>query len=219
MPAAAQRPPSPDAVRDTLFGDAPMDRWPAASKSEHEPWATFIRAREALAAGKAKDALDAWASITKMPDLESRHYAQAWQFLRENGVGPGAALAKKNLGVILEVPLEGGLDLLAAYPERNARYYNHSGSGVVWEHPDDSLDPLIDALLAAGQRVLDAIGPWDKERPAPPPVGQVRLNVLAPSGLHFGQAPFEVFAKDPLAGPVIHAGIALMQALIEKDGK
>ena len=42
----------------------------------------------------------------------------------------------------------------------------------------------------------------------------IRLNFLAPSGLHFGQAPFAVFEQDALAGPVVRAATALLQALI-----
>jgi hypothetical protein len=29
------------------------------------------------------------------------------------------------------------VDLLAAYADRTARYYNFSGASVVWDHPTD----------------------------------------------------------------------------------
>jgi hypothetical protein len=35
--------------------------------------------------------------------------------------------------------------------------------------------------------------------------------------LHFGQAAFDVLARDPLAKPTITAATALMQALVAKD--
>ena len=72
----------------------------------------------------------------------------------------------------------------------------------------------IDALLTAGQRVADAIGPWKEPRRGPPPNGHVRLNMLTASGLHFGEGPFEILSTDPTGGPVIAAGTVLMQALI-----
>src|SRR4051812_24106371 len=131
--AAASPPPIPNvlAVRETLFGDAPLEAWPSnASAAEHEPWATFVRGRDAFAAGQTESAIAAWRSIVATPGLESRHYAQAWQFLRQAGVAPSSAESKQMLGVVIEVPMEEGLDLLAAYPERNARYFNHSGRGV-----------------------------------------------------------------------------------------
>lgn len=215
---AKPAPPPAPSLRDTLFGDAPMSQWPSSMTSAaYEPWASFVRARKAFEAGNRDEAIATWRTIAAMPSLESRHYAQAWHFLRVAGEKPTLIESKRLLGVVLEVPMEAGLDLLAAYPERTARYYNHSGRGVVWGHPDDSLDALIDNLLAAGQRILDAIGPWESNRPAEPPLGQIRLNVLSPAGLHFGQSTFEVFGRDPLAGPVINAGVALMQGLIAKD--
>jgi hypothetical protein len=124
--------------------------------------------------------------------------------------------AKQVLGVVVEVGLEGGLDLLAAYADHTARYYNYSGAGVVWEHADASLDAQIDVLLACGQTISDVIGPWEGERPAPPPTGEVRINLLTASGLNFGQAPFEVLSRDSLAGPALAAATALMQSLIAK---
>jgi hypothetical protein len=41
--------------------------------------------------------------------------------------------------------------------------------------------------------------------------------MLVPSGLHFGQAPFEVLMGDQMGGPVITAAMQLMQALIAKS--
>lgn len=208
--------PPPREIREILFGDVPLDEFPLSDKTQtDEPWLSFARAREAVHAGRINEATEIWHHISEMKDLESRHYAQAWHFLRAHGVEPPRDLAKVLLGVVIEVPMEGGLDLLAAYPDHHARYFNFNGGGVVWEHPDDSLDPLIDQLLAAGAQVLREIGPWTQKRPGPPPVGYVRLNLLSPAGLHFGQGPFDTFAADPRAKPVIDAAYALMLKLTE----
>ncbi|GAB2962493.1 hypothetical protein GCM10027048_33810 [Hymenobacter coalescens] len=90
------------------------------------------------------------------------------------------------LGVVVEVGMEQGFDLVAAYADGTARYYNYSGAGVVWERPDDSLAAPVQALLAAGERVVGQIGPWEQPRPAAPPQGSARINMLTPAGLHFG---------------------------------
>ncbi len=119
------------------------------------------------------------------------------------------------MGVVVEVGMPKGLDLLAAYPEHSARYYNFSGAAVIWEHADASLDPKIDALLAAGRETVAIIGPWDKARPAPPPNGQIRLCFLTPSGLHFGQGPMEALSRDPRGGRVIQTATDLMLALTQ----
>jgi len=109
-----------------------------------------------------------------------------------------------------------GLDLLTAYPDHSARYYNYSGAGVVWEHPDTSLDAQIDQLLAAAKQVVEMIGPWKQARPAPPPKGQARMSFLTPSGLHFGQGAMDVLSQDPLGGRVIQLATVLMRGLIAK---
>ena len=51
--------------------------------------------------------------------------------------------------------------------------------------------------------------------PASPPAGQARLSFLTAQGLSFGQAPLQALATDPLAGPVLMAGTALMAKLVE----
>ena len=207
--------PTPPSIRDTLFADGPLESWPVGDHADREPWVTFVTARRYAAAGDVGSAVFGWERVVAMPGLEARHYVQAWTFLRHYGVQPPAAEAKQLLGVVIEVDRgAAGLDLLAAYPELTARFYAGTGGGIVWERADGSLDAHIGALLDASKAVLDRIGPWTQPRLPPPPAEHIRLNFLAPSGLHFGQAPFAMFEQDALAGPVVRAGTALLQALI-----
>jgi hypothetical protein len=206
-------------VRDTLFGDVPVEKWlPKNADESARPWSEFVAAHTRLTAGDQPGAVAAWRSIVEQPGLEPRHYLQAWHFLRARGVQPPTDRAKSVLGVVVEVSLKEGLDLLAAYADYSARYYNHSGAGVVWEHPDTSLDSTIDTLLAAAGTIVAQIGPWKGERPGPPSTGQARLSFLTPSGLHFGQGDMGVLASDPLAGGLLRTATLLMQGLIAKRG-
>jgi hypothetical protein len=207
-----------DEIRHTLFGDMSLSQWPHESVAG-EPWTSFVQARDALAAGDVATAGRLWQAIASNPNLESRHYLQAWHFLRGVGIEPAEDVARQLLGVVLEVHMDGGLDLLAAYADGTARYYNHSGAAVVWDRPDATLDEPVSGLLAAAQAVVDRIGPWSGERPDAPNPGRVRLNFLTPSGLHLGEAPFEVLAADPMAGPVVAAGLVLLDALTRLDDR
>jgi len=117
------------------------------------------------------------------------------------------------LGVVVEVGMDSGHDLLAVYADKTAHYYNYSGAGVVWEHPDSSLDKLIEAVLKAARSIVQDIGPWNGARRSPPPAGHLRLNILTPSGLYFGEGPFEDLDRDPRARPLIHAALDLMRRL------
>jgi hypothetical protein len=133
------------------------------------------------------------------------------------GVTPPAEREKTVLGVIVEVAMKDGEDLVAAYADGRARYYNYSGAGVVWETDDPSLNPQIEALLDEGRKIVMVIGPWKQKRPDPPGAKQVRLNILTPSGLHFGEGPMNLMSGDPIGGAMIKAALGLMQALIAVD--
>jgi hypothetical protein len=203
-------PAPPPTMRDTLYGDMPINDWPKDNSLSSEPWTSFMQARQLLAKGSRDDAIAQWKRITQMPNLEARHYVQAWNFLRGQGAQPSPEQAKHVYGVVVEYMMEQGLDLLAAYEDRSARYYNYSGAGVVWEHPDDRLDAPIKQLLDIAGRVAAAIGPWEGARPGVPPKGHIRLSMLTPSGLHFGQGEFNALNADPMGKALIGAATQLM---------
>ena len=200
-------------IRDTLFGDLPLSDWPRDVNQNLEPWNLFLDARKYLDARDKKTAVSVLQQITAMPGLESRHYLQAWHFLRQLGVNPPADKAKIVYGVVVEVGMKKGADIVAAYADYTARYLHNSGSGTIWERSDQSLDTQIEALLKAGQAVANQIGPWEKDRPAAPTGDNVRLNMLTPSGLHFGYGAFEVLAKDPMGKAIIDPATELMVSL------
>jgi hypothetical protein len=217
MYGKSKKKPSHLEIRDVLFGDLPISEWPGeTATAEIEPWRSFSKARDYLHAGETHEAVTLFRNVIAMPDLESRHYLQAWHFLREAGEHPGAAVAKRVLGVVVEVALQEGLDIVVAYADGSARYFNHSGAAVIWDAQDNSLQHEIERLLDAGRAVVDQIGPWEEPRPPAPPVGQARISILTPSGLHFGQGLFDILANDQLGGAVIFAAMQLMQSLVAK---
>src|SRR5258708_28554072 len=92
-------------IRDTLFGDMPLSQLLLISPETlaSEPWASFKQAKDRIDSGNAAGAMAPLQGILKMPHLESRHYLQAWHFLREIGVNTPEKEAKNILGVIVEV--------------------------------------------------------------------------------------------------------------------
>ncbi|HEY6490989.1 MAG: hypothetical protein WCC26_16705 [Terracidiphilus sp.] len=213
---AKDRSDQPPQIRDALFGDMPLDAFLGAKQETHdaEPWASFERVRILIESNDPQGAAQILHAILAMPQFESRCYLQAWHVLRQLGEQPGPDSVKQLLGIVVEVGVPKGLDLVAAYADHHARYYNFSGAGVVREHPNDSLDAAIDNLLKLGASVVRAIGPWKEARPGPPAKDEARLNFLTPSGLHFGQGPMAALSKDRMAGPVLAAAFQLMQQLI-----
>jgi hypothetical protein len=140
-------PPGDPTVRSTLFGDMPLELW-GVDNDDSEPWSSFAGVRVFLERNDSGEAIGALRKILGTPGLESRHYLEAWHVLRGLGVRPASAEGRHVLGVVVEFGMPRGLDLLAAYDDLSARYYNFSGAAVVWEHPDESPDPPIRAVLA-----------------------------------------------------------------------
>ena len=125
--------------------------------------------------------------------------------------------SKDLLGIVIEVGMEEGLDVLAAYEDGSARYINHSEKIIFLEAPTDKSTKLITDLFTEGRQVVKMIGPWDQKRPEPPLPGDIRLNFLVADGLYFGQGPFEMLAKDPMGAPVIKCATDLMIFLTEQQ--
>ena len=157
-------------------------------------------------------ALEALANDAKQ---EGRVRYLAFQRLRTSGREVPQKLV---LGVIVEVPLSGGLDALAAYSEGGVRYVNQSGKLVV---ADDvpSFQPLVAALFTAAQPVVAKIGAWSEPRRAPPALGNIRMTFLVSDGLYFGEGPMALMQQEPLAAPVIKRATELLQAVVAAGTK
>lgn len=122
---------------------------------------------------------------------------------------------KQVLGVIVEVPLQNGLDVLAAFSEGGVRYLNQSGKVAIFEGRGNPLETMAKELVALSGPIVSKIGPWDKKRLPPPKSGSVRVTFLVSDGLYFGEGPFTVLQRDPMAGPVLSSAARLLQRAVE----
>jgi hypothetical protein len=147
---------------------------------------------------------------------EGRARALAYNRLRLSG---GEVPSKQLLGVIVEVPLEKGLDVLAAFSDGGVRYLNQSGKIAVFEREGTPVGRMAKDLVFSSQHIVDRIGPWDKQRLPPPKLGNVRITFLVSDGLYFGEGPFEVLQKDEMAGPVLSKATQLLLKVTELGTK
>ena len=149
---------------------------------------------------------------------EPRVRALAFDWLRRHG---HEVPTRRLLGVVLEVPLEvplevttdGGLDVLAVYLDGSVRYLNHAAAPMLIEGPLAPLQPHVQRVLSAAQAIVDVIGPSDAPR-RPAPRANLRLNFIVSDGLYFGEGPMPVLQRDPMAGPLIDAGAALLAEVV-----
>ena len=209
----------PASVRDTLFGNLSPDQWPMKNTGGH-PWSMFVEARDQIiVTHNIEQAIKIYRQITETPGLESRHYLQAWHFLRKLKVQPPPEIAQKVYGVIVEVVVQAGAELVVGYADHTARNFHPSGSGTIWEAPNTSLNEKIDLLIQAGEEVAATV-PTLKEnfRPdAPTKLDVAQICVLTPSGIHHGIGNAELFYKDKMAGRILNATTNLLQSLNELE--
>jgi hypothetical protein len=117
-------------------------------------------------------------------------------------------------GVVLDLPVNGGVDTLAGYEDGSARYINHAGSIIVYDGDDPTIKAIVNALIELSAPLLQFAGVWEGARP-PLRSGRARISLLTAQGLHFGEGPADGFFDAPPALEPFRAATLLMQKLIE----
>jgi hypothetical protein len=146
--------------------------------------------------------------------LDARIRILALNTRRSMGQAPAG---KELLGVIVEVGMEGGLDVLASFRDGKARYINQSGKVLIWDTTTDTTaNKLAADLFANSERIISQIGPWDKPRMPHPFARGARITLLVSDGLYFGEGQVETLFNDPMAGPALTTASQLMRYLISK---
>jgi hypothetical protein len=152
-------------------------------------------------------------TIAEDHDEESRVRILACNWLRENG---HPVPAHELLGVIVEVPLEEGLDVLAAYADGTVRYINQTGKFAVFEGAPDAVAASAKALVETAKPALRQATLAARGRTPPPGPGHLRIGFLASDGLYFTQGTFETLAKDARASSAIQSAQALLDLVVRQ---
>lgn len=184
-------------IYNLLFCDN-IELYKGKSESTLYPWSVL------LAENAKTDSLNAVAHDNA---LEARQRKLAYNLLAAKGVSINE---KELLGVIMEVAMPDGLDVLAVFKDGSARFISHAEKMLVWETRTAESDALVQQVFADSQKALAQIGKWDKERLPYPTKGMVRITFLASDGYYFGQGPFDVLQADAIGGPVINSATELM---------
>jgi hypothetical protein len=165
-----------------------------------------------LAIVLAKDApMDELERIAGTDALETRVRVLAYNRLRADNVTVPRGLL---LGVVVEVAMPEGLDVLAAFSDGRIRYINHIGKLVVIESATSEMSAEQARLMKAAEIAIRRIGPWDKPRLPPPTKGKARLTFLVSDGLYFGEGAQSAIARDQVSGPVFAAASQLLVAVV-----
>lgn len=136
----------------------------------------------------------------------------AYNWLRQNHQ---VVAQKELLGAIVEVPLDRGLDALAAYADGRVRYINQTGRPAIFEMAPPDVVAQAGRLLAASRVAITKIGPGDGKRPPPPARGRIRMTFLVSDGIYWGEGPLPGMDRDPIAAPIIAEAGKLLNVVVE----
>ena len=183
-----------------LFCDQPELFRPAAGSSP-SAWQQLL-----LAPGGDAAAVRALAND---PSQESRVRALAFGWLRaQRQPVPAGEL----LGSVVEVEMNGGIDVLAAYVDGRVRFINHSGRMVFLDTPVPAINPLLQAWMSAARSAAASARPWQRTGAAVPGAGRVRMSFLRSDGLHAVEGSFDALQRDARVGPALLAASQVLAA-------
>ncbi|HTJ81667.1 MAG TPA: hypothetical protein VL400_08070 [Polyangiaceae bacterium] len=146
-----------------------------------EPWASFIVALARKSQGQSP--VRQLRSVAENGFLEARARLWAWTALRQLGEQPAQVHASEVLGIVVEVPVDDGLDVFAAYSDGSVRYLNHAGRLVARETAQGPDASVVKVLGDAFPLLSISPAPRDKDAPPPEP-GTIRFVALSARGLH-----------------------------------
>ena len=189
-------------IYDLLFCDKPEGFRPPPGE-QPVAWQAILFGEPPVA--------DSILALAQDKTQESRIRALAFNWLRANG---HRVPARQLFGVVMEMPLRGGLDTLAVYADGRIRYINHTGNITVIENGNPDIEFSIERLLHVSQDVVDRMGPWNKTRMPPPGKGKIRLSFVVSDGLYFGEGLADVMQNEPQAGPVLREAAKLLQLVV-----
>ena len=141
-----------DLVRFTelLFSDQTLDDLLTSLDKEvasDGAWMLLSKAAEHMRQGQAGRAAEMLLEVVDNPKMKTRILLWSWAALRCLGVHPTLYEANDIKGVVIQLPMKSGVDVLAAYTDGTARYINYSGKVLVWEISDATITAIIRKLL------------------------------------------------------------------------
>ena len=208
------------AIRETLYSNASLDPMINRIKDDSKtvfPWSNFVEANQALKQNDKGKTIDLLKQITEANGLDTRIYLQAWHTLVSLGEMPPESVCGKIQGAVIENHMDHGLDIVAAYIDYSARYWNYTGAGIIWDARDPEIDKVIENLFYVNQQIMQRIGVGLRDTPPIPPKGNIRIFLMAYDGTCVGEGTYDFLYNDEMGKHVINAAYGLMMTLMDKQ--
>lgn len=195
-----------DPIRQGLFASQPLSLLVQRLKLDGSPspFQTIADASALAMAGKNEEARSLLHSVLALPSLESRVQLWVWSGLRELGEQPDARAGGEVLGVVIEVPVQGTYDTLAAYQDGSARYLNFSGASIFWDAPDPTVQSLCRRFIGSSASAGSQARP---RKDISLPRSGIQVTLLTRAGMFVILNPSQ---------PVITAASNLMMEMVRR---
>lgn len=191
-----------------------LDLLRESEEAEGELWYHIVGAFARYKAGRMLEAKTELRRVAELQNVDSLITLWAWNMLRAWGQMPDDDTAQKVLGVVMEVGLDKGMDVMAAYEDGTSRYVSKTGSMIVWDDHGDHNNDLARKIVAAAQAIANQLPASTAE--AVTSAGNVQFSVLTVGGIRGIIAPMNEFSRaaSPLA-PLFNASKELLISLIK----
>ena len=140
-------------VIDLFFADQDLHQLLEGQilSDREEPWIFLINADACMQKGEREQAIELLNKIVVDNNVETRIMLWSWAALRRLGVHPNINEADEVRGIVIQVPIKDGVDVLAAYADNTARYVNYAGKIIIWDVPDAAIGTIIHKLLESSK--------------------------------------------------------------------
>jgi hypothetical protein len=204
-----------DEYKQILFVDQSLEEIVKLNKAPDDP---FIQAHQFVNGGKPAEARGILKQLLADPTAEVRTKLWAWNALRELGEKPPLNVANEIQGVVMEVPVDGWVDTLAAYSDGRARYVNGKSGAIVWEIPEETrISSLVGNFIQAAKPLVEKAPLFRKHQPAKSDV--VRISLLTFGGIRIIEVNQSDLTERHIMSSTYHAGTQLFLALLDEDQK
>lgn len=209
---------SNDEFKNLLFADQSLEEIAANFKIESTPAKDnfahyFALALDNVHKGKTEEAKKNLKYTLTIPNVETRVQLWAWKALRQLGEKTTANEALEVRGVVIEVPMENGYDILAVYPDGQVRYINYTGKIAVWDAPDDRFKSSINNILESAKPFVNKTSASEKHKAVKS--GFVQISILTFGGIYQTEAKLEDINENSPLYPFLANGGQIIGGLAE----
>lgn len=195
-----------NAIYNMLFCDDPLNFGNTDKQFEH-------KAQSLILSNSTK--LEDLRNLLLDVNLDIRYQLLIYNKLIQLGEIP---ILHELLGIVIELGLDSGLDVLAAYKNGAVRYINQFEKLILWEALEENqINLLIQQLFHEGNKTFKNYDLQKLSRSSLPGVGVLRISLLRSDGTFYLEGSIDDLFSDSFTQPLLEVATYIMQILIDRS--